>query len=216
MAQFKPSPFNWMDRLPQAERELLTSEMQLIPHASADVYAQAAPPVGTYRLLEGFAYMYVLSKTGQRLLYKRFDAGECFGELATLDGQPYPAFVSVGKTARLAFVSRARVEALRRHSAILDKAFVEAACRYTRTMIDLFINAKTENLEGELWGRLKWLLQYQPPAPCSATLKVNQLELADMLGASRQSVNEALQKLQSRGLISIGRGAVTISDAHAA
>jgi len=205
MADFSPSPFNWIDRLPDRDRATLVRELVTVAAISGDIYGPDNRARGIYRVEAGRAYMYLLSPEGRRVLLKRYEAGEVFGEVATLDMQRYPVFVSAGKRLRLSFIRFDRVEALRRASVEIDRAMVAAVCRMTRTLLTMLASATIDNANERVWARLTWLMENQPISENSKAIAITQLELADMLGLSRQTVNGSLQSLQAEGRIALMR-----------
>lgn len=62
--------------------------------------------------------------------------------------------------------------------------------------------------------RLCYWLLFNQDAVCSDQLKVTHETIANMLGVRRESITQALGKLQSAGLVSSGRGNIHILDRH--
>lgn len=199
------SPFDWIATLPSEDEAALESAFIPVPLRSDDIYSPITPARGIYRVLAGSASMYLLSPEGRRVLLKGFVPGECFGEVATLDLKPYPVFVSGDRKLELAIVPLRRIEALRQEYPAIDRAVVAAVCRLTRSVVSMLASATTDNATERVRARLVWLAENQAADGPVTEIAVTQLELADMLGLSRQTVNEVLQTMLASGDIAMMR-----------
>ncbi len=204
------SPFDWVETLPCADKAAIQSAFKPVPRRGDDIYSPITPARGIYRVLAGSVSMYLLSPEGRRVLLKRFAPGECFGEVASLDRKPYPVFVSGDKKLELAMVPLNRVEALRKEYPAIDSAVVAAVCKFTRSILSMLASATTDNAMERVRARLAWLAENQAANGPAAEIAVTQHDLADMLGLSRQTVNEVVQSLIARGEIEQSRGRITL------
>jgi CRP-like cAMP-binding protein len=204
------SPFDWIATLPSAEKAAVEAALIPVPLRRDDIYSPITPARGIYRVLAGSASMYLLGPEGRRVLLKRFVPGECFGEVATLDRKPYPVFVSGDRRLDLAVLPMDRVEALRRELPAIDGAVVAAVCRFTRSLVSMLASATTDNAMERVRARLVWLAENQATVGPVTEIAVTQLELADMLGLSRQTVNEVLQAMTANGDIEQARSRIIL------
>ena len=81
---------------------------------------------------------------------------------------------------------------------VADSAFLTVAARLARSLLQL----RREGADG-------------PTEDGSFEVRISQTDLARFLGVSRQVVNGYLQGWQRQGLVSVGRGRVTVPDAEA-
>ncbi|GAB5351553.1 Crp/Fnr family transcriptional regulator [Qipengyuania sp. 483] len=211
MGKFSPSPFNWIDRLAADERRAVQRALSpLRSREGGDVFTTETNPRGVYRVLGGRAEMYLLSPGGEQVLLKRFDPGESFGEVATLDLEPYPVFVSVDPDTILGFMSIAKAQALMREHPAINSAIQAAVSRYGRAALDFFYSAITGTAAERVLDRLEWLSKNEANSADAHEIEITQVELASMVGLSRQTTNEALAQLNRDGRIRIGKGRIVV------
>lgn len=216
MPTYPPSPYNWVDGLPKAAHDALQRTMA--PHLSrtgGDVYTPTTRARGLYRVLAGRAQMYVIGTHGQQVLFRHYEPGETFGEVATLDLQNYPVFVSIDAGSSVGFVAHEKVTALSREFPEIGRAVEAAVCQYVRTLMAFLVSALTRSAQDRVRDRLVWLAETRPGGAAAGPLRMTQADLAAMLGLSRQSVNEALAALEASGHVRRSRGAIDLTGAIA-
>jgi len=162
-------------------------------------------PGDTLHILErGHVKVRVRSGAGDEAIIAVLGPGECFGELALLDGAPRSATVAaltdietlaLRRDAFLPFLQanplaldgllRTLAQRLRRTSGLAaDLAFLDTAGLLARALLELVVSAdKAEN------GRVE------------IDLRVNQSDLASMIGAKRQYVNKLLGTFEDQGIL---------------
>ena len=153
---------------------------------------------------------------GREIFLNIMEPGDTFGEIALLDGGTRTATATAIEAAELVSIRREPFfellerepkaalellrlcgERLRWTSGLLeDAAFLDAPARLAKRLLSL----------GELHGE---------DSAGGRTVRISQEELANFLGASRQSVNEQLQDWKTQGWVALGRGTVTVRDAAA-
>ncbi|MFN8635264.1 MAG: Crp/Fnr family transcriptional regulator [Chloroflexota bacterium] len=172
---------------------------------------------GLYLVARGLVRIFLRSEDGQELTIARFEPGEFFGELGAIDEEPRSATAVASEPTdvlvlhRSDFLSylRARPEAavfclrilarrLRQADAQLgDATFLTLPARLAKTLIDL----------GRTYG------QEMPDGSVRVTLRLTQSELASMVGGSRPTVNQLLQRFRRLGWINIdGRTLVLLQE----
>lgn len=96
-----------------------------------------------------------------------------------------------GIQAQLATLLAARVKRLSDH--LLEALFLPTDRRIVRRLLDLCD-------------------QYGAPAEHRVVIPLTQTEIAELAGATRPSANRILRRLESRGLVRLGRGQVEVLD----
>jgi CRP/FNR family cyclic AMP-dependent transcriptional regulator len=166
------------------------------------VFWQDEPGEGMFVLLEGAVKLVVRSRSGDLIELHRHDAPAVFGEVAVLDGGPRSASAEAVEDSTLMIITRAQVLRLLRSDEQVAEALLRTlgaiVRRTTRQVSDLaFLN-----LQGRVAAKL---LDLAGPNGIR-TRRVTQVELANMVGGARQTVNQALRSLEDRGYIrSAGR-----------
>ncbi len=147
-------------------------------------------------LAEGTVKLYVSSRHGGVVELVRHRPPAMFGEVALLDGGPRSASAQAVERSTVLVVTRAELLRLLQSE---EKVATALLCslgtivrRTTRQVTDLVFL----DLQGRLAGRLLELA-----ADGATTRCVTQVELATMVGGARQTVNQALRSLESRGFI---------------
>ena len=174
-------------------------------YAKGEVILHQDDPAGAFHIVrEGRVKIATSSADGRESLLALIGPGQCFGEIAALDGGPRSATVTaienvetmaVAREDLLAFV-RTRPDfalrliatlatRLRRIDARLEDAhFLGLEARFARLLLDLAEEHGMVTTEGIV-----------------VPLVLTQSEIAAMIGATRVSANRLLRSYQARGLI---------------
>ena len=162
------------------------------------VFTQDQPGDRMYVLAEGAVKLFVSSRDGGVVELVRHRPPAIFGEVALLDGGPRSASAEATERSVLLVVTRVELLALLRAEEQVAEALLRTlgtiVRRTTRQVSDLaFLD-----LQGRVAGQLLVLAGGNGTA---RTRQVTQGELASMVSGARQTVNQALRSLESRGYI---------------
>jgi CRP/FNR family cyclic AMP-dependent transcriptional regulator len=161
------------------------------------VFWQDDPGESMFVLLEGAVKLVVCSRDGELMELHRHDAPATFGELALLDGGPRSASAEAVERSTLLIVTRPQLLRLLR----ADEQVAEALLRALGTMVRRTTRQISDLAFLSLQGRVAAkLLDLAEPGRLR-TRRITQVELATMVGGARQTVNQALRSLESRGYI---------------
>jgi CRP-like cAMP-binding protein len=169
------------------------------------VFTQDQPGDGMYVLAEGAVKLFVSSRDGGIVELVRHRPPATFGEVALLDGGSRSASAEATERSVLLVVTRAELLALLRSEEQVAEALLRTlgsiVRRTTRQVSDLaFLD-----LQGRVARQL--LVLAGNGGGVARTRQVTQAELASMVSGARQTVNQALRSLESRGYIRAdGRG----------
>jgi CRP-like cAMP-binding protein len=171
-----------------------------------NLFHQDMPGTMLYMIESGSVRVISIGHTGQELTLNIIGAGEIFGELSILDNQPTSAtaitlaptvvwllsqsdlqlfmdkFPSVNQAMIQILVKRVRATALR----LEVMTFQDVLGRLTYDLLNL----------AERWGQTS-------QRGIEISIPLNQVELASMVGATRESVNKAVSVLRDRNLIDV-------------
>jgi CRP-like cAMP-binding protein len=168
------------------------------------VFVQDEPGDRMYVLAEGVVKLFVASRNGGIVELVRHRPPAAFGEVALLDGGPRSASAEAVERSTLLVVTRSELLRLLRAEDQVAEALLSTlgamVRRTTRQVSDLVFL--------DLQGRIaQQLLALAADGDGTArTRRVTQAELATMVSGARQTVNQALRSLESRGYIrSAGR-----------
>jgi CRP/FNR family cyclic AMP-dependent transcriptional regulator len=163
------------------------------------VFWQDDPGEAMFVLLEGTVKLTVCSRDGELIELHRHAAPAIFGELALLDGGPRSASAEAVERSTLLVVTRAELLRLLR----AEDQVAEALLRTLGTIVRRTTRQVSDLVFLDLQGRIaRQLLALATDGDGMArTRRVTQAELASMVSGARQTVNQALRSLESRGYI---------------
>jgi CRP/FNR family transcriptional regulator, cyclic AMP receptor protein len=167
---------------------------------------------------EGSLKAVTTSPQGEELLLAVVEVGETVGELTVADGGARSATVAALVDAAVVRIPRDSVLAVAERSPALLRSLLAALAgtvrRLTGDAADLvFLDAPRRVVKLLLTQALDE--SAGPGQTLVVHLEMTQSELAERVGASRQTVNAALQGFQRRGWISIDQRDVTLCDVPA-
>jgi CRP-like cAMP-binding protein len=161
------------------------------------VFWQDDPGEAMFVLLEGSVKLIVCSRDGELIELHRHDAPAIFGELALLDGGPRSASAEAVERSTLLVVTRAELLRLLRSEDQVAEALLRTLGAIVRRTTRQISDLAFLSLQGRVAAKL---LDLTEPGH-DRTRRITQVELATMVGGARQTVNQALRSLESRGYI---------------
>jgi CRP/FNR family cyclic AMP-dependent transcriptional regulator len=182
--------------------------------AGAVIFNRGDPGQVLYVIRQGKVKIYLTSPDGQELALAVFGPGECFGELALLDGQPRSAAATAIEPVETYAVQRsAFISAVMHHPRIAIQVMNVLSCRLRQTdeMIQdlLFLD-----VHGRVAKKLLELCEthgVRTPQGIRIELRLTQADLAAMVGASRESVNKAMGYLTAKQYITTDKHRTTVT-----
>ncbi len=154
------------------------------------------------------------STTGKEIILTDLAAGEIFGEISLLDGKERSAnAVSVSASELLILERRDLLPFLESNSQTCLK-LLSVLCGRLRRANDLMADIAFYDLPKRLAKQILRLTTGASSALATgshARLSCSQLELANMIGASRENVNRCLKDWQRRGIINLEEGQIMLA-----
>jgi CRP/FNR family cyclic AMP-dependent transcriptional regulator len=153
---------------------------------------------------------------GRAITLATLRPGDIFGELAMLDGEVRSASVEALLDGDLLAQPAGEVRALlSRHPEITVK-LVAALVRRLRTANERISRQSFQTVPSRVAGVLSQLVAEESPSGVEhageVTIRMNQADLAQLAGTSRESVSRFLADLDRAGIVKPGRGRVTVLD----
>ena len=150
---------------------------------------------------------------GRAITLATLGTGDIFGELAMLDGEVRSASVEALTDGELLALPAGEVRALlARHPEITVK-LVAALVRRLRTANERISRQSFQTVPSRVAGVLSQLVAEEAPRSseeAGVTIRMNQADLAQLAGTSRESVSRFLADLERAGVVKPGRGRVTV------
>ncbi len=167
-----------------------------------------------YIIADGSVKISVPSERGEEIILSILGRGESFGELSLFDSKPRSATVTcagatevfvlfrddfidfVTKHPRLAIniISSLSQRLRRTDNLVEDVVFLDIPARLAKKLLEL----------SRSHGKI------HPDGSVEIELRLTQLDIANMLGTTRESVNRQLVAFQERGFITIDRQRITL------
>jgi len=150
---------------------------------------------------------------GRAITLATLSEGDIVGELAMLDGEVRSASVETlgGKGELLALPASDVRSLLEKHPDITVK-MVAALTRRLRAANERISRQSFQTVPSRVAGVLSQMVDEEAAdgSPREITIRMNQADLAQLAGTSRESVSRFLADLERSGVVRAGRGQVTI------
>ena len=149
---------------------------------------------------------------GRAITLATLGPGDIFGELAMLDGEVRSASVEALGDGELLALPAGEVRALlARHPEITVK-LIGALVRRLRAANERISRQSFQTVPSRVAGVLLQLVAEESPRgeEGEVTIRMNQSDLAQLAGTSRESVSRFLADLERAGVVRPGRGRVTV------
>src|SRR5215831_8177902 len=164
-------------------------------------------------VLEGEVRISVPSAEGKEVVLAIVHAGEVFGEIAMLDGKPRSADAKALTPCSLAVLDRRDVFSVLARNPTAWLGLVEVLCSRLRHTDQHLVEVALLGVQQRLAKSLLRIVD----APCNQAsnrteLRLSQYELANLVGASRESVNKCLHEWRRAGIIRMERRMIKIAD----
>ena len=180
------------------------------------LYSQNEIPAGLYILFDGRVKLTAVVATGKTALLRISGEGDLLGLNAVLAQRPYLATARMLTDCQLGFIGRDDlVSLMNRHSELalgmVERLAVDCAEALTEV---LFLRVTTSTLQRIAMLLLR-LSKSKDLRRHGVPVLYTQAEIAQMVGASRETVTRLLNQLERKGEISVSRSKLKILDQQA-
>ena len=166
-----------------------------------------------YAVIHGRLKVTRSNNDGREINLAILEGGEVFGELAMLDGAPRNASVEGLEDGELLVLQRSTVDQYLAHHPHVMRSLITTLCERLRSANDLVQDTLFLPLPQRLAKVLRQLAQNhgdQNPDGVRIDLKMTQQDLANFVGASRESVNKQLSQWEENGFLKMKSGYIQI------
>jgi CRP/FNR family transcriptional regulator, cyclic AMP receptor protein len=149
---------------------------------------------------------------GRAIALATLGPGDIFGELAMLDGEARSASVETLTDSELLALPAADVRRLLADHSEISVKLIEALTRRLRETNERVARQSFQTVPSRVAGVLTQLIAEESASVSShgVTIRMTQADLAQLAGTSRESVSRFLATLERAGVVSVGRGRVTV------
>ncbi|MBL8289355.1 MAG: Crp/Fnr family transcriptional regulator [Rubrivivax sp.] len=206
----------WLGRLDATEQERVRADMRVVQVAAGELVCRVGRPV-TYwfGVIDGLLKMSNDSALGMPITFTGVPPGGWFGEGTVLKNEPYRYNIQALRKSRVAGISAGTFHWL------LDRsiAFNRFVMMQLNERLGQFIAAREidrlNDPDQRVARSLAALFHPLLYPGVGQLLRITQQELGYLVGLSRQRVNEALNSLQTAGVIRVEYGGVRVLDLEA-
>jgi CRP/FNR family cyclic AMP-dependent transcriptional regulator len=178
------------------------------------IYCQGDAGAEMFRIVSGVVRLSVMRLDGRELVYIMFGQNDVFGESSIIDGHSRPHTAEAHTNVEADVWTGAALTSLRVSHPEVSEALLQLMTRRMRVLSSFLAQANLDEVSRRLAARLLSAATsngFNAASP-QHLLHLSQGNLALMIGASRQSVNRALQELQHAGVLTVAYGTIVISD----
>ncbi len=197
----------WFSKLSPALREAILARTTVRRVADgAMLGARGTPAVEWIAVAKGAVRISSVSLSGKQVTLTYVEPGTWTGDIALFDGQPRTHDASAHGETTLLIVRKADFKELLAQHVELYDALLRLNCRRLRVMFDTIEDLNTRPLAARLAKQVLLLARrygVQEGEEIRIGLQLAQEDLAQLLGASRQRVNQELKGFERDGAVRI-------------
>jgi CRP-like cAMP-binding protein len=196
-------------------RPRLQGELGAVLAPGERLFSRGDRSDGVYGVLAGAVRVSGVSLGGRETVLDFYGPGSWIGEVSTLEGQPRQHDAHAHGTTSLLQVSPDDLEALLAMHPALSRAFLRLEARRLRIVLTALEQYSVQSLEQRLANRLLMLAGPHgaaSPEGVKIRLRLSQDTLAQLIGCSRQRVNQILRRWERDGVVEQRYGHITLRE----
>lgn len=202
--------------LSDVEREQV---LEVARHRTFDrgevVFHEGDPADSLHLVASGKLAVRSSTEAGDTVTLNILSPGSFFGELSLLrdvDARARTAsIVALEPVETLSLPASAFRELCERHPQV-ERLVSTLLARRVEQLTQSLLEALYVGLDRRVYRRLLELSEIYAPGADAAAIPLTQTQLADLVGGSRPSVNQVLQKLAASGAVNLTRGSIEVLD----
>lgn len=180
------------------------------PRGSVIVF-EDDPGDSLFIVRQGRVKVVLIGEDGREVILGILGVGDHFGELSLIDGQPRSAHVIAMEDSQLIVLRREDFRRRVHESPAVAWAFLVELSRRLRKADEQIGNLVLLDVDGRI-ARLLLEAADEGGGGAAIQKRLTHQTIAQMIGASRETVSRAMRTFQDRGLIAVHRRQVTIVD----
>ena len=180
----------------------------------ATIFSKGDPGNSLFAVISGTVKISISSPDGRNAILNLIGAGEIFGEIALLDGSARSADAIANTACELFTIDRREFIPFVRSQPALAMKFIELLCARLRWTSDQVEQIILQNLPGRLASALLRLTEKHKLGPQGRTIAITQQEISEMVGMTRESINQQLRAWAARDWVRLEHGAIVVLKAE--
>lgn len=202
--------------LPAEETEMLFENRTEKKYSKGEIiFWEGAFPFGIFYIVEGKAKKYKLDKSGKEQIIYVANTGELLGYHAILAGERYPDSAAALEDSLIAFIPGKDFQNVLQNSEILNRRLLKALSHEFTVLTNNLSLFSQKSVKERLALQLIVLREkYKKNFKSGMTveIKMNQEDLASLVGTVRENVARILSEFKEAGLISTKGSKITVLD----
>jgi CRP/FNR family transcriptional regulator, cyclic AMP receptor protein len=179
------------------------------------IFSKGDPGNSLFAVVKGTLKIEVTSAEGREAVFNIVGPGELVGEIALLDGKERTADAVASSDCELLVIDRREFIPFVKSQPILASKLIDLLCARLRWISDHVEQVIIPNLSSRLAKALVRLAERDGSINAKQKLTITQLELSQMVGMSRESINKQLRAWARRKLVRLERGGIIMLDKEA-
>ena len=203
----------WAGSLPPGRLDRIEKAMLVRDCPAGSLVCRRGEPVEHWvGVIDGLVKMANVSAQGRPMSFTGIGTGGWFGEGSLLKDEPRRYDIVALRDSRIAYMPRATFMALLDESVAFNRFLLNQLNERLGQFIGLVEHDRLLGPDARLARGLAALFNPQLYPGSRSTLPISQEELGQLVGLSRQRVNQSLRVLEQAGLLRVDYGAVTVLD----
>jgi CRP/FNR family cyclic AMP-dependent transcriptional regulator len=178
--------------------------------AGTTIFAKGDPGTSLFAVCTGTVKISNHSAEGKDAVFNLINAGEIFGEIALLDGQPRTAEALALSDCELMVIDRRDFVPLVRSQPDIALKLIEVLCARLRRTSEQVEDMIFLDLRARLAKTLLWLAKRSKSSSKASRVAITQRELGLIIGMSRESTNKQLREWEEQQWVRLERGSILI------
>lgn len=170
------------------------------------IFFEEDQPRRLYLLAGGQVKLFMMSEKGREKVVTILQAGDLFGEISLFDHHPHPLTAEVQEKARLVIIPWSELEEIIMTRPSIALKIIEALAKKTRLLTNQIRELVFQDAEGRLAAlldRFKENFGRKAEAGIIIELILTHQEIANLLGTSRVTVTNLMNKLSREEIIRV-------------
>ncbi len=203
----------WAGALPAELRARVEAETVVRPCAAGGLVCRKGEPVEHWiGVVDGLVKMANVSADGKPTSFTGIPAGGWFGEGSLLKDEPRRYDIVALRTSQIAYMPRATFMTLLDTSVAFNRFLLVQLNERLGQFIAMVEHDRLLGPDARLARGLAALFNPHLYPGIGPTLPISQEEIGQLVGLSRQRVNQALKRLEGAGMLRVEYGGVTVTD----
>lgn len=178
--------------------------------AGTTIFLKGDPGTSLFAVCAGTVKISNQSLDGKGAVFNLINAGEIFGEIALLDGQPRTAEALALSACELMVIDRRDFIPLVKSQPEIALRLIEVLCARLRRTSEQVEDVIFLDLPARLAKTLLWLAQRSKASSQGRKVQITQREIGQIIGMSRESTNKQLREWEERKWVRLERGGIVV------